>query len=85
MWHVVVEVACAEYDEHVEVALLNEVEHVVLAYDALLDAWSEVVVDELRCDAFDRLLACGVDLCEYHLVELAERIGEVAVEGGAGI
>ena len=28
----------------------------------------------------DGLLACGVDLCEYHLVELAERIGEVAVE-----
>jgi hemoglobin-like flavoprotein len=42
LWHVVVEVACAEYDEHVEVALLNEVEHIVLAYDALLDAWSEV-------------------------------------------
>ena len=76
----VVEVTGTEHHEHVKVALLHEVEHVVLADEALLYAWLEVVVDELAGDAGDGFLACGVDVAENDLVELTERVGEIVVE-----
>ena len=72
---IVVQVAGAQDDEHVEVAALDIVYHVVLADDGLLHARLEVVVDELAGDAGDGLLAGGVNLGEYHLVELAQRFG----------
>ena len=80
LWHVVVEVACSQGDEHVEIAAFHQIEHVVLLYLALLYAWLQVVVDEIGGHSRDGQLACGIDLCEDHLVEMAERIGEVFVE-----
>ena len=47
LWHIVVEVAGSEYDEHVEVAAFHEVKHIVLADHLLLHARCEVVVDNL--------------------------------------
>ena len=68
--HVVVEVAGAEYHEHVEVAVLYKVEHVFLVNHALLHTLLEVVVYQLRCYAWYRLLACRVDVAQNNLVEL---------------
>lgn len=45
--YIVVKVACSENDEYVKVTAFNEVEHFVLAYDAFLNTWLEVVVYQL--------------------------------------
>lgn len=45
--YVVVEVACTEDDEYVEVAGLHEVYYILLVYHALLHVWRKTVVDEL--------------------------------------
>ena len=78
--YVVVKVASTENDQHVKVAALHEVEYFVLTYDAFFNAWFEVVVYQFRRYTFDRKFTCRINLCEYDFIELAQRIGEIAIE-----
>ena len=84
--YIVVEISRAENYQYVEVATLDEVEHIVFVDEAALDARPQIVVDELAGYSRDRLFACGVDVGENHFVELAKCIGKVAVEvAGASV
>ena len=58
----------------------DEVEHVGLVDDLLVDTRLQIVVDKLRGDALDRLFARRVYLRQHHLVELTQCVGKVAVE-----
>lgn len=78
--HIVVQVACAQGDEHVEIAVFHQAEHVILLDQALLYAGLEIVVDEVGGHSGNGLFPCRVNLCEYNLIEMAQRIGKVLVE-----
>ena len=80
MWHIVVQIACSKYDEHIEIAVLYQIEHVFFVYHALLYARFEVVVYELASHSGDRLFACWIDITEYHFVEVAECLGKILIE-----
>ena len=84
--NLVVQVTGTQYDEHVEGMVLDELQHISLADNLLLDAWAEVVIDQLGGDTLDRLFASRVNLGEDDLVKQAQRIGKVLVEvAGTGV
>lgn len=80
LWHIIVEVAGAEHHEHLEIIVFDEREDILLVYHLLLHAFLQVVVDKLRRNAGDRLLACGIYVAEHNLVEHAQAVGKVLVE-----
>ena len=86
MWYVIVEVAGSKHYQYVKVMTLDEIQHVVLTDDLLLDARTQMVVDKLRCNAFDRLFTGRIDFCENDFVQQTQRISEFFVEvTGTGI
>ena len=80
MWHVVVQISCSQDDEYVEVTALHQVEYVFLVYHAFLYSWLQVVIDQLGCNTWDRLLASRVDVAEDYFVQETQAVGKVFVE-----
>ena len=68
--YIIIQIACAQDDEHIEITLANKVENLILLYHRLLDTRCETVVYQLRGDARNRLFTCRVDIAKYHLIEL---------------
>ena len=60
--------------------VLDELQHICLADDLFLNAWAEVVIDQLGGDTLDGLFASWIDLGEDDLVEQAECIGKVFIK-----
>ena len=86
MGYLVIEVTGTKDDEHLEIVSLHVVEHLIFQDHLFLHTFGQVVIDEFGGDALNRFFAGRVDLRQYHLVELAQGIGEILVEvAGAGI
>lgn len=84
--HEVIEVSGTKDFEDIEVAASDIVEHVILLYHRLLHSRLDVVEDKFAGHPWYRLLTCRIDICQDHLIEVAQRRGEVLVEvTGTGI
>lgn len=69
LWHVVLYVSGSEGDEHIETATAHGIEDVFLVDEVALDAWAQVVIDELTGNAWYWQFARWIDITEIHCVK----------------
>lgn len=70
--HEVVEVSGTKDFEDIEVAVSDIVKHVILLYHRLLHSRFDIVEDKFAGHSRYRLLACRIDICQNHLIEVAQ-------------
>ena len=67
--HIIHRITGAEHYQHIKVVRLDKGGNVLLLYQMLLYARTQIIVNNLARNARYGFLACRINLCQYHLVQ----------------